>query len=86
MIDTCSYYAYCVLFYIYMSLKITERSNRNSKRNRRPKYRRPKKKRMTHKQIFDKLYDKYLYMKPKEHKQAIYADMKSFFTEKITLT
>lgn len=39
----------------------------------------PKKKRMTRKQIFDELYDKYLYMKPKERKKAIYADMKPLF-------
>lgn len=39
----------------------------------------PKTKSMTRKQIFDELYDKYLYMKPKERKQAIYADMKSLF-------
>ncbi len=38
---------------------------------------------MTRKQIFDELYDKYLYMKPKKRKQTIYTDMKS---EKITLT
>lgn len=39
----------------------------------------PKKRSMTRKQIFDELYDKYLYMKPKERKKAIYTDMKSLF-------
>lgn len=38
-----------------------------------------KKRRMTRKQIFDELYDKYLYMKPKERKQAIFIDMQSLF-------
>ncbi len=36
---------------------------------------------MTRKQIFDELYDKYLYMKSKEHKQAIYTDMKPLFRQ-----
>ncbi len=33
----------------------------------------------TYKEIFNDLYDKYLYLKPKERKQAIYADMKPLF-------
>ncbi len=33
----------------------------------------------TRKALFDELYDKYLYMKPKERKQAIYTDMKELF-------
>ena len=36
---------------------------------------------MTRKQIFDELYDKYLYMTSKEHKQAIYTDMKPLFRQ-----
>lgn len=33
----------------------------------------------TRKALFDELYDKYLYLKPKERKQAIYTDMKGLF-------
>ena len=34
---------------------------------------------LTRKEIFDELYDKYLYMKPKESKQTIYEEMEALF-------
>lgn len=40
---------------------------------------------MTRKEIFDELYDKYLYMKSKERKKAIYTDMLPFFNEEADL-
>jgi len=39
----------------------------------------------TRKELFDELYDKYLYMKPKERKKAIYADMQPLFATETDL-
>lgn len=39
----------------------------------------------TRKALFDELYDKYLYLKPKERKQTIYTDMKPLFNNESDL-
>lgn len=40
---------------------------------------------VTRKQLFDELYDKYIYLKPKERRQAICADMKDLFQSEMDL-
>lgn len=45
----------------------------------------PKIKCTTRKELFDELYEKYLYLKPKERKKAIYADMQPLFKNETDL-
>lgn len=42
-------------------------------------------KRTTRKQVFDELYDKYLYLKPKERKKAVTEDMRPLFKTEVAL-
>ena len=42
--------------------------------------------RVTRKALFDELYDKYLYMKPTERRQAIYEDMRQLFKDEQELS
>lgn len=54
----------------------SERSDESEKRIKRT---------TTKKEIFDELYDKYLYLKPKERKQAVYSDMQPLFANETDL-